>query len=177
MSTTHWVAITTLPAEGREFTFTDQSFWSEPVQEFGLSWRILEALRASVFLLPQKDGCYIRGSLTGTLEMACHRCAASARVCIDREFEIFEQLPQESEDDLEALTPGFLRQNDEILELDVAGILWEELMLAVPDKVLCGSKCRGLCPHCGADLNAETCACTEDHGDPRMAVFRQLKVH
>ncbi|ACV68698.1 YceD family protein [Desulfohalobium retbaense] len=177
MSTTHWVTITNLPADGREFTFTEQSIWSEPLQEFGLPWRIVEPLRASVFLLPQKDGCYIRGSLKGELEMACHRCAEPARVPVHRDFELFEQLPDEEADDLEALTPGFLRENDEILELDVAGILWEELQLAVPDKVLCAAECLGLCPHCGANLNTNSCDCASEEGDPRMAVFRKLKVH
>jgi len=29
----------------------------------------------------------------------------------------------------------------------------------VPDAPLCRSDCRGLCPRCGADLNAGPCGC------------------
>ena len=32
------------------------------------------------------------------------------------------------------------------------------------------------CSRCGADLNLEACACSATIGDPRMAVFRTLKV-
>src|SRR2546422_2859983 len=35
----------------------------------------------------------------------------------------------------------------------------EELLLAVPQWVVCRDDCRGLCPRCGKDLNAGPCGC------------------
>jgi uncharacterized protein len=172
--TTYWVTLTNLPANGREFTFKDQGLWSEPLQEFALPWQIASPLQATVFLLPQKNDCYIQGWLTGGLELACHRCAEPTLISIDRHFEVFESLP---EDPTDPLAPNFLRQRDGLLELDMAGILWEELQLALPDKVLCSEQCQGLCPHCGANLNQDPCDCAKETVDPRLAVFRQLKIN
>lgn len=44
--------------------------------------------------------------------------------------------------------------------LDLAPVVREELALAVPAFPLCRDDCAGLCPGCGADLNAGPCACT-----------------
>jgi uncharacterized protein len=35
----------------------------------------------------------------------------------------------------------------------------EQIYLELPMKPVCREACRGLCPTCGADLNAGSCAC------------------
>ena len=62
------------------------------------------------------------------------------------------------------------------LYLDVAAIVWEQFVLALPPNPLCRPDCKGLCPECGANLNEGMCACSRDEGDPRMAVLRGLKI-
>jgi uncharacterized protein len=52
----------------------------------------------------------------------------------------------------------------------------EQFVLSLPAKVLCDFACKGLCPRCGANLNLEECGCVEDEGDPRMAVFKNIKL-
>ena len=49
-----------------------------------------------------------------------------------------------------------------------------DLLLALPTKHLCREDCRGLCPHCGKNLNEGLCGCREDKVDPRLAVLAQL---
>ena len=63
------------------------------------------------------------------------------------------------------------RYRDEVLDLD--DLVREEVLLAMPYKPLCKSDCRGLCPHCGVDLNTETCQCAPPP-DPRLAALRQF---
>ena len=36
--------------------------------------------------------------------------------------------------------------------IEVDDIFWEQVVLALPAKILCREECRGLCPRCGADL-------------------------
>ncbi|HEX5134560.1 MAG TPA: YceD family protein, partial [Thermoanaerobaculia bacterium] len=36
-------------------------------------------------------------------------------------------------------------------------------------------ECRGLCPHCGSDLNVSECNCVSDSVDPRWRALRLLK--
>jgi len=44
-------------------------------------------------------------------------------------------------------------------DLDISNDLRDFLILAIPEKRLCREDCRGLCPHCGADLNLKECTC------------------
>jgi uncharacterized protein len=59
---------------------------------------------------------------------------------------------------------------DEVLILD--DLVRQEVILAVPFSPQCRAECRGLCPQCGQDLNAETCSCAPPP-DPRWAVLRE----
>ena len=49
----------------------------------------------------------------------------------------------------------------------------EQVLLELPMKALCRDDCRGLCPTCGADLNAGPCGCREE-GDERLAKLKSL---
>jgi uncharacterized protein len=42
-------------------------------------------------------------------------------------------------------------------------------------RVLCKETCKGLCPHCGKDLNATICDCRMEFIDERLAVLKKLK--
>ncbi|HKV45431.1 MAG TPA: DUF177 domain-containing protein [bacterium] len=57
--------------------------------------------------------------------------------------------------------------------LDVTEVVRQHLILALPLAPRCREGCRGLCPACGADLNAGPCGCAEDRVDPRLRVLRR----
>jgi hypothetical protein len=59
--------------------------------------------------------------------------------------------------------------------LFLADVLAEQVNLAIPMKIICRSDCRGLCPHCGANLNNEECRCEKHGSDPRLAPLARLK--
>jgi uncharacterized protein len=46
--------------------------------------------------------------------------------------------------------------------------------LDLPLAPLCREQCQGLCPHCGTDLNDETCDC-QGPADPRWATLDELR--
>jgi uncharacterized protein len=50
-------------------------------------------------------------------------------------------------------------------ELELEEVAAEQLLLAVPMKPLCSDACLGLCPRCGANLNAGPCGCPEESDD------------
>ena len=61
----------------------------------------------------------------------------------------------------------------------VDSIIEQTLDFNLPHKVLCNEDCEGLCPECGANLNKETCSCSEtasdeDFIDPRFAKLKDL---
>jgi uncharacterized protein len=44
-------------------------------------------------------------------------------------------------------------------ELDLSGLLKEQVLLGLPMKTVCSEDCKGLCPKCGMDLNEGRCNC------------------
>ena len=54
-------------------------------------------------------------------------------------------------------------------------MLREQILLAVPLRVLCIEECKGLCPHCGKNLNEGQCSCAEPLEDPRWAALKDIR--
>jgi len=170
-----WLDITDIPAQGREFSFSDPSLWTDPIKEYGLPHGMSEdaPLAAEFMIIPEGRGALIRGTLKGAVITPCDRCADDARIEIDETFDLFEELPLEGE---EVLEQALLRQRGKVLELNISGLLWEQFLLAMPVKPLCAPDCPGLCPGCGRKLGEGTCACEAEGGDPRLAALRNLKL-
>ena len=74
----------------------------------------------------------------------------------------------ESEISEEDLSIAFYRDE----EIDLGGLVREQLQLAAPMKPLCDDGCRGLCPVCGANRNRESCGCDTEWRDPRFEPLR-----
>ena len=56
-------------------------------------------------------------------------------------------------------------------------VVREQVLLSLPGRTLCREDCKGLCAHCGQNLNVATCNCSkaaETH-DPRWGALQSLK--
>ncbi len=62
-------------------------------------------------------------------------------------------------------------------EVDLSPLVQDQVLLTLPPKVVCREECRGLCQHCGKNLNRETCKCTGAEVDPRLASLKDFRVH
>ncbi len=62
---------------------------------------------------------------------------------------------------------------DEHQDLDLSEAVRQCALTAMPMKPLCSTQCRGLCPQCGANLNAGPCSCSTA-SDPRWENLRTL---
>jgi uncharacterized protein len=88
------------------------------------------------------------------------------------EYRRREAHPDELEVALEdgELDVGFL--TDEVLDLSEVAV--EQVLLALPMRMVCDEKCAGLCPRCGANRNLEgACRCEPDV-DPRWAALKDI---
>jgi Predicted metal-binding, possibly nucleic acid-binding protein len=168
-----WISLNDIPAEGRDFDFTDQSLWTGPMKEFGVAGKIGRPFQASVRITPQDDGFLVFGEFSGSVVLPCVRCAEDFELPLSGRFDSFEQAGA-AEDDLEGVAR--VRVVKGMPEFDIGGYLWEQFLLAMPENPLCAEDCKGLCPKCGVNRNQGLCACAEDKGDPRLAVLRNLKL-
>lgn len=172
-----WIALKDIPAEGRDFSFSDaaaQQAWDDLFREFKLEARVVEPFAADFTVWTQDEGVLIRGRLAGRVELDCSRCTTPVEHAVDLEFELFEQPPEDAAQDEDRCQ--FLRRENGVLELNPAEMLWEEFSLDLPVKLVCGDACLGLCPDCGVNLNENRCNCRTEEGDPRLAALRGLKI-
>ncbi len=119
----------------------------------------------------------VSGALHTRLELACARCLEIVSEEVSRDFDLYyrpvSSIAREEEVHLRAddTEIGFFQGDG----LFLADILAEQVLLALPMKVICRSDCRGLCPHCGSNLNSEECRCETHAADPRLAPLARLK--
>lgn len=172
--TEYMIPLNDIPAEGREFSFSDQSLWRERWEAFELGLEPAKDIEAVFTLMAQDDdSVLVRGRIAGAVKAPCDRCAETFEVEIESDFELFEE--SEAGDGMLDGEEVRIVTRDGQLHLDMGAILWEEFALALPVKPLCSETCEGLCPHCGKP--STDCECSvEEEGDPRLAVLRNLKV-
>jgi uncharacterized protein len=119
----------------------------------------------------------LRGKLSAGLELQCARCLEPVPQDVAREFELlYRPLGADAGRDELSVTDAEAEigyyQGDGLLLEDV---LREQVLLALPLKVTCRQDCRGLCLHCGKNLNEEQCSCTTAVEDPRWTALREIR--
>ena len=119
----------------------------------------------------------VEGMITAKVETACTRCLAP----LIRPFEIafsdvFVDASRESR--AREAEIGIADMDESLViggRVDVAEVVREQILLAMPEQVLCSEDCRGLCPKCGGNLNLIDCSCDSDETDPRWSALRNFK--
>lgn len=81
-----------------------------------------------------------RGSLTRSVELTCARCLKTVEERADEPLQLSYEIGGAH-------------------EIDLTNDVRDALIFSRPDHFLCDPNCKGLCPNCGANLNAESCTC------------------
>jgi uncharacterized protein len=168
-----------ITAEAREVSFlqseedVNRRLAHGPVHEFRAGGAIavdLSYYRAGMEL-------FFEGRLSAPMVASCARCAEEFSAPYVRPFR-FVLAPRAAADG----DDGRLRTEDlefslyEGDQIDLAPLVAEQLILALPSRALCRDDCQGLCPNCGTNLNLHRCGCEQKARDPRLAVLHALKV-
>lgn len=136
-------------------------------------------VRGSVRFLRTDRGLLARVHATATIDEECSRCLAPVATPVTVDFEE-EYVPlvdanngapvhidESGEEDTFRVSPRF--------ELDLREALRQYILMYEPAKPLCRPDCAGLCPVCGADMNAGPHNC-EQPGDERWSALSRLKI-
>jgi len=128
----------------------------DPVLE-GLELGLAGPVSVNGQLQAAGEGTYLwRGSVHTVVRGECRRCLTEVldEVDIRVNAAVFSTDPDAADD------PEFYPLPERPIHVDVAEAVREELALAIKTELLlCREDCAGLCPRCGADLNAGPCAC------------------
>lgn len=113
-------------------------------EEIGLDediFKCLTPLRISAQIDKAGDAVLVKAEIKARYEFTCARCLEPVQQDRTDTFDLYFEIIPEVE---------FI-------------LLWEELrqelLLALTPIVLCREDCRGLCPDCGLNLNAQQCRC------------------
>lgn len=120
---------------------------------------------------------FVKGHVDTRAQVECDRCLKPVELPVSADFELEYITGSEYEaSSVAALTEAEMSvsvfDGDAI---DVDEIVKEQILLAVPTRMLCREECKGICPECGNDRNAGECDCVTKEIDPRWAALKTLK--
>lgn len=98
----------------------------------------------------------------------CARCLIPVKKSIENTLEkvIYLKRSGEDYDDDKAYVEGY--------SLNVGDMVIEDLVLNMPNGVICNVDCKGLCASCGANLNETECSCDNEDIDPRLLELKKF---
>ena len=107
----------------------------------------------------------LSGELHFEYSANCLRCLDCVEMTADVDVEENFIEISESNDDEAYTFEGYV--------VDIDKPLMDNIILALPMKVICKEDCKGLCKTCGTNLNLKNCNCDESEiVDPRMEILK-----
>lgn len=140
------------------------------------------ALAVHLEVVPLRDFIRVKGRLSARIRQECGRCLTAFEAPLNSRFTLdySRQIPRDVH---KTGTEGIELTADQIgmvyfegEEIDFTDAIQEQAILAIPFNPVCKPQCKGLCPHCGSDLNVEHCQCSESIPDGPFAVLKDLQL-
>ena len=103
----------------------------------------------------------VRGAVIADVALTCGRCLKDFVREIEAPVEaVYRPASELQAEEQHELHPGELETGFyEGDALDLDELFVEQMLLGIPIRPLCDEACKGICPACGADLNAAGCKC------------------
>ncbi|MDD4113446.1 MAG: DUF177 domain-containing protein [Herbinix sp.] len=113
----------------------------------------------------------IEGSVKLSIIIFCSRCLKKLEYPMDIsikkeiDFKLTEEERAKELDEANYITE---------YNLDVDILIKGEIIVDLPMSLLCSDECKGICMHCGTNLNEGSCDCDNTVLDPRMSAIRDI---
>lgn len=169
-----------IPVEGLELSWTEEaevlSKYLENLSE--IDFEFGSPLQSEAKIKKVGQSVLIKGRVRTVLKLRCVRCLKEFSYPLASSFEltlhplkgtVFSEEVELSEEELES---NFFEGG----ELRLSEIACEQVFLEIPIQPLCQEECKGLCPHCGMDLNLSTCGCMKEDFDSGFRALKKLKI-
>ena len=131
-----------------------------------------------LYLQADQEMVRARGSLKSVVRLECSRCLELFDMAIEQNLELVFQpaalidIPREEELELTAEQLDLIPFQGSRVDLRKA--VAEQVLLALPMKPLCNSRCKGLCSRCGMNLNIGPCNCPPEKPAGPLAGLKVL---
>lgn len=142
--------------------------WEEPVdvinemfaEEPYNSLHLFSPFSVDVHIVKIGEDVDIKGNFNVRLEFECDRCCDNSSLVIKDKFHLFLMPKKEIVNEEESDEEGEMELGYYDEEINLSDYVKEQLLLAIPVKLLCKEDCKGICQSCGANLNREKCSCS-----------------
>ncbi len=149
--------------EDADFAFQDS--WSEEkandIIDGYADHKVVGSLHFNGLLRRRGSKCHLTGSFRVKTQALCYRCLEPIIYDLNEDIEL-ELLPVSRANTHDGYEIG----SDELdiiyfenNKIDLDSIFAESLVLELPTHHLCQQACKGLCSHCGKNLNQKQCHC------------------
>lgn len=119
----------------------------------------------------------LAGTIAFAADIDCARCLKPVPKSFLFNFDVSFVSPEDFATSREKELSGEELSTDVLPDgrIDVNDVVREQILLNLPEQVLCTEECKGLCPKCGADRNLINCNCEETETDPRWSALKNFK--
>jgi uncharacterized protein len=123
------------------------------------------------------DDIRLVGKFSTNVEILCARCLEPVQDSVAEEFDLIyrpqgvDASGEENSINQAETEIGYYTGEGILLE----DVLKEQVLLALPVKQVCNATCKGLCPHCGTNLNTGRCDCASPVSDPRWLALEDIR--
>lgn len=164
-----------IPEEGLLVNVNDVSWFpDDEVTRHG-------APRAVVSFARNGEKVIASGAIEMELQLACDRCLAEFVAPLRTDFRLLLEVGGEAGGGSEPqdLEYEYGSEDFDLVTLDapvidLGDLLYQQVLLALPQKNLCRPDCKGVCGHCGASLNDAQCDCSGSDGTSSFAALGRL---
>lgn len=145
-----------------------------PSADLGLSEEFSGNANVRVSLDRTPTEILLSAELSATVNLECDRCTSPFQTTLQPEYRMVyvwdgEDTSLLDPSEMQVISPG-------LSVIDITDDVRQTLLLALPFKRVCGEQCKGLCPHCGKNLNDGPCGCREAADDSRWDKLRKLRI-
>lgn len=127
----------------------------------------LNDLNGAVRVTRTPQGLLVQVKCQAQTPSECARCLTEFPLHLDTEFSELYAFNRRSVSESGLILP-------EDGKINLAPLLREYMLLAIPITPLCRQDCKGLCSECGENLNETVCQHTPEKIDPRLEMLKLL---
>ncbi len=136
------IHIRDIPEEGLALNSTFPNDLIDKREDDGLTF--IEPLDLHLKVYKAQDELIVHIGTRGKFHAFCSRCLTDVKQDYKTQADLFYQIESRGAD-----------------FIDITEDLRQEILLNLPDRVLCCKDCQGICPQCGTNLNENKCNCKE----------------
>ncbi len=147
--------------------------FASPASDLGLGREFPREVEVVATLEKTGNQFFLSAEIHATGSFACDRCVSEFSITLSPRLKMYylwegSDAGRFDPSEVQMLAPGST-------VIDISEDVRQTLLLAVPLKLLCRETCKGLCPHCGANLNERRCTCADAPVDSRWEGLRSIQ--